>query len=185
MLRGGAPLVAVRDPVTGAASAQQPLHAACLHNQLLAAKWLVDHGSPLDATTHGGMTPMHAACAAGHLVMAEWLYACGVPVNTPNDSHQVPLHFACGNAHLHVCRWLHARGAHLDALEVGGFRPIHFACATGAIVVVEWLRDGRQHRGARRPRDAAAPHHVLHAQYRSCTGCWSRGWGWTARRTTG
>lgn len=67
-----------------------PLHAAAAAKQADLVELLLEAGSPVDATQHGGYTALHSAAQNKDMVTVELLLKFGGDLNTPSDDGKTP-----------------------------------------------------------------------------------------------
>jgi ankyrin repeat protein len=80
------------DPLLRSTNKMQnlPLHAAAAARQADLVELLLEAGSPVDATQHGGYTALHSAAQNKDMVTFELLLKFGGDPNTPSDDGKTP-----------------------------------------------------------------------------------------------
>ncbi|KAI1389626.1 ankyrin repeat and SOCS box protein 7 [Hypoxylon trugodes] len=88
-----------------------PLQVAVINNQLLAAKFLVEHGVDLNRKTKGGLTALIFAVRRQYKDMAEWLLDAGASIQGIFESNQQSLFdIAAQDSQPEIMRLLVRRG---------------------------------------------------------------------------
>lgn len=72
------------------AMANLPLHAAAAARQSAIVEMLLDAGTPVDATQHGGYTALHSAAQNKDRATLDILLARGASMDTPSDDGKTP-----------------------------------------------------------------------------------------------
>lgn len=82
---GANPLARSENPM-----ANLPLHAAAAARQTAIVEMLLDAGTPVDATQHGGYTALHSAAQNKDLPTLELLLARGASMDAKSDDGKTP-----------------------------------------------------------------------------------------------
>ncbi len=84
-----------------------PLYHACFWNRLEIARFLIEHGADVNAsTTHFKSTPLHSACFFANLSFVELFLKNNANVNVQNLEENTPLHFAVQNKCIEIVKLL-------------------------------------------------------------------------------
>ena len=99
------------DAVANNATQVMPLHSAASSRNLAAARFLVEHGAPVNARQQGGWVPIHAAAQNGDREMVDLLLAHGADVEIANNDGKTPAMVAKDKAHTEIAALLEKQGA--------------------------------------------------------------------------
>jgi len=108
-----------------------PLHFACHHGRLDAARLLLDEGANIEAKHASGFTPLISASQMGHLEVVRELIARGASVDARANNGDTPLMVASEMGHAAVARELLARGADVNARAHDNATALHAASYMG------------------------------------------------------
>ena len=115
------------------------LQIVCKNGHLNSAKWLVERGVYIDATTLQWETAFNLSCKFGHLHVAKCLHASGADIHFADRLNKTPLFNACMRGHLETVQWLVGIGANLHVANSKGETPFYIACYFKHLDVAEWL----------------------------------------------
>jgi uncharacterized protein len=94
------------DAVANNATHVMPLHSAASARNLMAARLLVEHGSPVNTRQQGGWVPLHAAAQNGDRDMVELLLAYGADTAIANDDGKTAAMVAKDKGHPQIAALL-------------------------------------------------------------------------------
>jgi ankyrin repeat protein len=136
-----------------------PLQKAAYLGQMVVARFLLESGADVNATTLGSsQTALDLAAQKGHAAMASLLLSKKADVNPTDDKGQTPLHLAAENGFRTVAEVLLDHGANVDAKTKSDATPLHLAAYNGFKSVAELLLD----RGAEANALGAVQNHPWH-----------------------
>ncbi|WP_422927883.1 ankyrin repeat domain-containing protein [Singulisphaera sp. PoT] len=115
------------------------LHWAVYHDDLEAAKLLLDAKADAKAMNRYGVSPLSLACRNGDERMVAMLLDAGADPNTKLRGDETVLMIAARTGKLGPVKALIARGADVNAKERRGQTPLMWAAAEGNAEVVEAL----------------------------------------------
>jgi ankyrin repeat protein len=95
LIERGAAVDAVADNPTQV----MPLHSAASSRNLEAARFLLEHGAPINARQQAGWVPIHAAAQNGDSTMVELLLKHGADPKLTNDQGKTPAMVAREKGH--------------------------------------------------------------------------------------
>jgi ankyrin repeat protein len=99
------------DAVANNATHLMPLHSAASARNLDAARFLLEHGSPVNARQEGGWVPLHAAAQNGDRDMVDLLLAHGADVEIVNDAGKTAAMVAGEKGHSKIAALLERQKA--------------------------------------------------------------------------
>lgn len=120
-----------------------PLVEAADAGSYSAAKWLLEHGANIEATSgvHTSYTALWAACTGGFIRVVRLLLDHGAKVNTTkSDTKNSALFVAAQNGRLAICSLLLRAGADVSLANGAGHTPLLVAVAMVHFPVVALLR---------------------------------------------
>jgi ankyrin repeat protein len=116
-----------------------PLAAACLDEDLVAVKRLLESGANIEAVDQEGRTPLALACFCNNIEIAEMLLRAGADVNTVDSSGMTPLAAACEDGNVDMIEILLKAGADIELADDDGKTPFAIACCRGKTEAVDRL----------------------------------------------
>lgn len=114
-----------------------PLQLACFFGREDVARYLIDHGSAVDAVSRNPMAirPLHAAAAGDHTAIAQMLLVAGADPNAVQQDSFRPLHAAAQNGNADLAGLLLAHGADPALTNAEGRPPRALAEEAGHVTV--------------------------------------------------
>ena len=106
-----------------------PLHIACLSNNTLLIKFLIDEeGCDVNACNRGGDTPLHTACSIGNMRFLLSVANCNAQI----VNGDTPLHIACKAGKSTVMCLINHSKCDVNCQNSSGDTPLHLACRLDA-----------------------------------------------------
>jgi len=118
-----------------------PLMDKVMHEEMAAAKDLVDGGVDINARNAYGWTALMHAARVGHEDLVNLLLNHGADINAQSDDGFTALMRAAVKGHEAVVRILLKHGARIDLSDKGKATALHWAARKGHIVIVKILLD--------------------------------------------
>lgn len=144
------------------------LDFAAEQNQVVIARYLLEHGAPVDAKATNilalGVTALDRTAYFGSVDVAQLLIAHGANVN-PTGVGAPPLMFAASGGRVNMLKLLLAHGAELSYQTGAGQTALSEAAAAGHMDIVRWLQARGAAPNARALTDAAARGEVATVGY--------------------
>ena len=121
-----------------------PLQAAAAKGQLAVARYLLDNGAEINATSRNPgqeeQTALHIAAQEGHKAMVELLLERGAKVDAREKYGRTPLHLAVAKGYTAVSKVLIAKGADVNAKNSQAqSTPLHVAVINGNKSMIDLL----------------------------------------------
>ena len=130
------------DPNAKSTQQNLPLHVACRHGHLNAAKYFITKQN-CDQNVQGnnGYAPLHYASQGGHMNIIQYLITeLGCNPKTPNSNDSLPLHIACLNGHLSATKYfITEQNCDPNSRGQNGFTPLHCASESGHMNIIQYL----------------------------------------------
>jgi len=118
-----------------------PLMDKVMHEEVAAAKDLVDGGVDINARNAYGWTALMHAARVGNEELVTLILNHGAEVDARSDDGWTALMRAAVKGHEGVLRILLAHGAQVNLLDNGKATALHWAARKGHIVIVKTLLD--------------------------------------------
>ena len=121
-----------------------PLQSAAAKGQLAVARYLLDNGAEINATSRTAgqedQTALHIAAQEGHKAMVELLLERGAKVDAREKYGRTPLHLAVAKGYTAVSKALIANGADVNAKNSQSqSTPLHVAANNGNKSMIDLL----------------------------------------------
>lgn len=121
-----------------------PLYDAATAGRPEVAKWLLQHGAPVNAPIPGGWTALHVAAMTDAVELGRVLLDAGASPNVLGPGGMGPLHLAAALGNTNFARLLLACGASVNLIppEQGGYfgnSPLHWAAHLGKVDMFKLL----------------------------------------------
>ena len=108
---------------------ETPLHYAAQLGRLENAKWLLEHGVPVNARPKGGKTALHYAALNGYTGVADLLLQNKANANAQDEQGLTALHMAAKAGYTNMAKLLLTHGADPNQSNHVGETPMHLAAA--------------------------------------------------------
>ncbi len=141
LVQNGAPIDSVSEDPLDSDMTNSVLELACYWGRSSVAKFLIENGVDIQATSSSSRPPLHSAAQPGWLKVVELLLDRGADASAKNNKGDTALHFAAKFGRLKVVKRLSDRGADASAKNNEGDTALHFAAKFSRLKVVKRLLD--------------------------------------------
>jgi ankyrin repeat protein len=135
-----------------------PLHLACVYNEVKMVQYLISRGAAVDARLKNGNTALMIACRNGFFNLVQRLIKLGAKVDTCNVHGWTALHMS--TEYIGIVQHLLDHGADVNATCITGSTPLNHAIDEDRVKTVNYLIDRGADVGRENIYGMTALHHA-------------------------
>lgn len=114
-----------------------PLHCAVSEGSLEIVKYLLAHGSNIEAQTTSLRTPLHIACNRGNLEIIKELVNSGANINAEDKDCKTPAHILSEQGLAEALEWLLSKNPDLEKKNIFGDNALEVAATIEVAQLLE------------------------------------------------
>ena len=116
-----------------------PLHSACINQDLVLAKLILNNKFNVSVKNDSDDTPLHLACRYGLFEVFKTLMEANGDLFAKNKDGNTPLSLACMRSHHKIVEILINANCGLRSRNKDGDGPLHHACRSGYLPVIKLI----------------------------------------------